>query len=68
MYKNKKITVEMLIQLKRIIASETDLLQMVRMFSEDQVNNTIEFNEFLKMMAKQENDEIDKKELIEAFK
>ena len=58
----------MLKQVKRIIASETDLLQMVRMFSEDQVNNTIEFNEFLKMMAKQENDEIDKKELIEAFK
>ena len=68
MYDIRLITVEMLKQVKRIIASETDLLQMVRMFSEDQVNNTIEFNEFLKMMAKQENDEIDKKELIEAFK
>ena len=47
---------------------EEDLLLMVREVSQDKTNNTIEFNEFLKMMAKQEEKEVPEKELTEAFK
>ena len=41
---------------------------MVRCVSEDKLYNTIEFNEFLRMMSKQEEEEISKESLIEAFK
>ena len=41
---------------------------MVRCVSEDKLYNTIEFNEFLKMMSKQEEEEISEESLIEAFK
>ena len=50
------------------IIVEDDLLLMVREVSQDKTNNTIEFNEFLKMMAKQEEKEVPEKELTEAFK
>ena len=41
---------------------------MVRSVSEDKVYNTIEFNEFLQMMAKQQQGEINEEALIEAFR
>ena len=41
---------------------------MVSEVSEDTINNTIEFNEFLKMMSKKENEEIGENLLLEAFK
>ena len=47
---------------------EDDLLDMVREVSEDKINNTIEFNEFLKMMSKQQNQSIQRMALLEAFK
>jgi len=47
--------------------SEADLLIMVKNFSEDNINNTIEFNEFLKMMSKQNEEEIKLEMLEEAF-
>ena len=40
---------------------------MVKNFSEDNINNTIEFNEFLKMMSKQNEEEIKLEMLEEAF-
>ena len=47
---------------------ETKLLKMVRSVSEDKVYNTIEFNEFLQMMAKQQQGEINEEALMEAFR
>ena len=41
---------------------------MVRSVSEDKLNNTIEFNEFLQMMSKQGEEEINMDALVEAFK
>ena len=41
---------------------------MVRDVSEDQVYDTIEFNEFLQMMSKQQEDDINMAALVEAFK
>ena len=51
-----------------IFVSESDLLKMVRSVSEDKMHDTIEFNEFLKMMSKQEEQEINMETLLEAFK
>jgi len=48
--------------------SEKILLKMVRSVSEDKLYDTIEFNEFLQMMSKQDDDEINMDALIEAFK
>ena len=48
--------------------TETNLLKMVRTVSEDKLHDTIEFNEFLQMMSKQEEEEITEESLIEAFK
>ena len=47
---------------------ERQLLKMVKSMSEDKVNFTIEFNEFLQMMSKQEEEELNMDSLIEAFK
>ena len=47
---------------------ESDLLSMVRAVSEDKLYDTIEFNEFLRMMSKQQSEEIPQKALVEAFK
>ena len=44
------------------------LLDMVMEVSEDNLHHTIEFNEFLKMMSKKENKEIEENILLEAFK
>ena len=41
---------------------------MVNSVSEDKVNYTIEFNEFLRMMSKQEEEELNMDSLMEAFK
>ena len=41
---------------------------MVRSVSEDQLYDTIEFNEFLQMMSKQQEDELNMDTLMEAFK
>ena len=41
---------------------------MVSDVSADTINNTVEFNEFLKMMSKKENEEIGENLLLEAFK
>ena len=41
---------------------------MVRSVSADKLNYTIEFNEFLMMMNKQEEEEMNMESLMEAFK
>ena len=41
---------------------------MVKEFSEDTSQKTIEFNEFLKMMSRTESEEIEEESLVEAFK
>ena len=41
---------------------------MVRSVSDDELYDTIEFNEFLKMMFKQQNEDIMEDALVEAFK
>ena len=41
---------------------------MVRTVSEDKLYNSIEFNEFLQMMSKQEEEDIKEESLAEAFK
>ena len=41
---------------------------MVRSVSEDKLYDTIEFNEFLQMISKQKEDEININVLAEAFK
>ena len=41
---------------------------MVRSVSEDKLYDTIEFNEFLQMMSKQQEDDINMTALVEAFK
>jgi len=48
--------------------SEKKLLTMVRSVSEDKLYDTIEFNEFLQMMSKQQSDDINLDSLMEAFK
>ena len=48
--------------------AEKNLLKMVRSVSEDKLYDTIEFNEFLQMMSKQEEEEINMDTLVEAFK
>ena len=47
---------------------ETSLLRMVRSVSEDKLYDTIEFNEFLQMMSRQQEDDINMNALEEAFK
>ena len=47
---------------------EKTLLKMVRSVSEDKLYDTIEFNEFLQMMSKQQEDDINMNALVEAFK
>jgi Ca2+-binding EF-hand superfamily protein len=41
---------------------------MVTDVSEDTLNNTVDFNELLKMMSKEDNEEIGENMLFEAFK
>jgi len=48
--------------------SEKKLLTMVRSVSEDKLYDTIEFNEFLQMMSRQNSEEINVEALNEAFK
>ena len=47
---------------------EKILLKMVRSVSEDKLYDTIEFNEFLQMMSRQEEEEVNEVSLMEAFK
>ena len=51
-----------------ILFLDKTLLKMVRSVSEDKLYNTIEFNEFLLMMEKQQETEINLDGLMEAFK
>ena len=44
------------------------MLKMVRSVSEDKLYDTIEFNEFLQLMSKQQEDEINMDALVDAFK
>ena len=48
--------------------SDCSLLSMVRSVSEDKLYDTIEFNEFLRMMSKQGEEEIKLDIMIEAFR
>ena len=48
--------------------AEKELLRMVRDVSEDQVYDTIEFNEFLQMMSKQQRFGVNEDSLRDAFK
>ncbi len=48
--------------------TEKDLLKMVREVSEDQIYDTIEFNEFLQMMSKQQRFGLTEDSLREAFR
>ena len=56
------------IRFRALITTETDLLHMVRSVSEDKLYDTIEFNEFLQMMSKQQEEGINVNALVEAFK
>ncbi|CAB4057554.1 unnamed protein product [Lepeophtheirus salmonis] len=47
---------------------EEELLKMVRDVSEDPIYDTIEFNEFLQMMSKQQKYGLDEESIKEAFK
>ena len=46
----------------------SELLVMVREVSEDQTYSTIEFNEFLQMMAKQQNNVYTREDVKAAFR
>ena len=48
--------------------AEPKLLEMVRGVSQDQLHNTIEFNEFLLMMSKQQKESVMEEELRDAFR
>ena len=51
-----------------IFYAEPDLLAMVREVSEDKMFDTLEFNKFLKMMSRQNQQDIQEEELLDAFK
>ena len=51
-----------------ILLTDKLLLKMVRSVSEDKLYDTIEFYEFLQMMSKQQQEEINMDALVEAFK
>ena len=51
-----------------LLISEKELLTMVRAVSEDQIYDTIEFNEFLQMMSKQQKDGMNEDSLKDAFR
>lgn len=51
-----------------LVLSENELLTMVRQVSEDQIYDTIEFNEFLQMMSKQRRERLSEDSLKDAFK
>ena len=53
---------------KKLISTEKELLTMVRAVSEDQIYDTIEFNEFLQMMSKQQKDGLNEGALKDAFR
>ena len=47
---------------------EEELLAMVREVSQDKLYDTVEFNEFLTMIAMQKKHEVTHEDLVEAFK
>ena len=47
---------------------EKQLLSMVGSVSEDKVNHTIEFNEFLVLMNKHQGGGVEREDLVEAFR
>ena len=58
----------MFIELIDTILVEQELLAMVREVSQDKMYDTVEFNEFLTMIAKQKKSEVTLEDLIEAFR
>ena len=67
---NSRISIcvfEILISCNLLIL-EKELLTMVRAVSEDQIYDTIEFNEFLQMMSKQQKDGMNEDSLKDAFR
>ena len=59
---------EKLRQLHSVTILDEELLKMVREVSEDRMYDTIEFNEFLQMMSKQQRRGLSHDTLREAFK
>ena len=51
-----------------MISLDRKVLQLVKAVTEDRVNFSIEFNEFLKLISRQEEDNIQLNSLLEAFK
>ena len=51
-----------------VISLDRKVLQLVKAVTEDRVNFSIEFNEFLKLISRQEEDNIQLNSLLEAFK
>ena len=62
------LMMETLVSFIDSLTSEKDLLKMVRDVSEDQIYDTIEFNEFLQMMSKQQRFGLTEDSLKEAFR
>ena len=54
--------------LTNLLNIEEELLAMVREVSQDKLYDTVEFNEFLTMIAMQKKHEITHEDLVEAFK
>ena len=54
--------------LTNVFAVEEDLLAKVREVSEDYLYNTLEFNEFLQLMSKQQQLDFTQRDLVSSFK
>ena len=54
--------------LTNLLNIEEELLAMVREVSQDKLYDTVEFNEFLTMIAMQKKHKVTHEDLVEAFK
>ena len=54
--------------LSNVVSPDKTVLEMVRAVSEDDIYFSIEFNEFLKMISRKEEDHLQLDCLVEAFK
>lgn len=55
-------------QFDKNLSLDEDLLAKVREVSEDYLYNTLEFNEFLQLMAKQQQLDFTQRDLVSSFK
>ena len=55
-------------QFGKNLSLDEDLLAKVREVSEDYLYNTLEFNEFLQLMAKQQQLDFTQRDLVSSFK